>query len=211
VAPTGYVAGERFLAKVGAGLNTAASNPTININALGAKTLKDPTGGSLAFGAALAAGTFPELLYDGTDVRIISLPWKGGTWSPTLAIGGGNGGAWTASGNYFRYGPLVLATGLITWSGGVAGPTGALQIGNLPYPSLFGANGGAPIVEPSGFNFAATGASAVGLQAQMNSGTNSFLLQTFNNNGSGNNPAAPGITNSTTLNFSALYFTSSGF
>lgn len=55
----------RFLANG----TTTVTNPTININAAGAKTVKDQDGNALSVGD-IASGTVYEAVYDGTDFRI---------------------------------------------------------------------------------------------------------------------------------------------
>ena len=68
---TAYTTGltVRFLASG----NTTVTNPTININAAGAKTVKDQDGNALAIGD-IASGTVYEAVYDGTDFRIYVAP-----------------------------------------------------------------------------------------------------------------------------------------
>lgn len=64
---TAYTTGltVRFLASG----TTTVTNPTININAAGAKTVKDQDGNALSVGD-IASGTVYEAVYDGTDFRI---------------------------------------------------------------------------------------------------------------------------------------------
>lgn len=64
---TAYTTGltVRFLANG----TTTVTNPTININAAGAKTVKDQDGNALSVGD-IASGTVYEAVYDGTDFRI---------------------------------------------------------------------------------------------------------------------------------------------
>jgi len=80
---TAYVAGQRFIFKVA---NTNTSVSTLNVNALGTKTIKKY--GSFDVGPGdLIAGTIVEVIYDGTNMQVIS-PLGGtpiGTVSPYVA------------------------------------------------------------------------------------------------------------------------------
>lgn len=63
-----YAAGQRFVLAV-AGTNTGAV--TLNINSIGAKDVKDSLGNALAAGE-LPAGRVVELVYNGTEFRVLS-------------------------------------------------------------------------------------------------------------------------------------------
>lgn len=63
---TAYAAGTGFRIKIGT-TNTGAS--TLNVNALGAKTIKTPAGAALTAGALLS-GSIVDVTYDGTDFII---------------------------------------------------------------------------------------------------------------------------------------------
>jgi len=65
---TAYVAGQRFFIKMNA-TNTGAS--TLNVNGLGAKTIKKFTGTDVASGDLLI-NSIVELVYDGTNLLILS-------------------------------------------------------------------------------------------------------------------------------------------
>jgi hypothetical protein len=65
--------------------NTITSTtPTINVNTLGAKTIVNADGSALIAGQ-ITAGTLVELVYDGTNFRLISTTNKGGA-SGTFAV-----------------------------------------------------------------------------------------------------------------------------
>ena len=68
---TAYTTGltVRFLANG----TTTVTNPTININAAGAKTVKDQDGNALSVGD-IASGTIYEAVYDGTNFRVYVAP-----------------------------------------------------------------------------------------------------------------------------------------
>lgn len=111
VAAAAYYTGERFLLKAG-GTNTGAT--TLNINSLGAKTVKT-LGGAALVGGEIRSGSYFEVVYDGTDFLLLRPPiaptvqvfTSSGTWTrPTgcthvivEVLGGGGGGGGSASGS----------------------------------------------------------------------------------------------------------------
>lgn len=68
-AVSAYTAGQTYAFL--AGFTNTTTTPTININGVGANTIKSETGGALIAGA-ITAGTIYELRYDGTNFRLIS-------------------------------------------------------------------------------------------------------------------------------------------
>lgn len=68
VAEAAYVAGSRYMIKLGA-TNTAAAS--MNINSLGAVTVKDSSGANDIKPGMLTSGQYAELLYDGTNFRLL--------------------------------------------------------------------------------------------------------------------------------------------
>src|SRR3977135_3944607 len=66
VAPAAYVTGDRYCFKAG-GTNTAAA--TLNINALGAKTIQ--RAGAALNANDIQSGFFYEVAYDGTSFQIV--------------------------------------------------------------------------------------------------------------------------------------------
>lgn len=70
VAPAAYVTGQRYMLKAG-GTNTGAA--TLNINSLGAKDVKTKSGAALG-GGEIRNGEYFEVLYDGTNMVLISAP-----------------------------------------------------------------------------------------------------------------------------------------
>lgn len=69
VAESAYYAGSRHMIKLGA-TNTAAA--TMNINALGAVTVKDASGTIDIPPGAMTSGQYAEFLYDGTNQRLLT-------------------------------------------------------------------------------------------------------------------------------------------
>lgn len=79
-APTAYVAGQRFAFKAGTANTTAA---TLNINGLGAKTIKKNVTDDLETGDILA-NQIVEVRYDGTNFQLMSYP--SGIVKPTKVV-----------------------------------------------------------------------------------------------------------------------------
>lgn len=97
-APAAYAAGQSFKFKAA---NTISGSATLNVNSLGAKTLKkkDVSGGTLAAltSGDIIAGAVYTAFYDGTDMILESIDSGGGGWllvdsttstSPTLTLDG---------------------------------------------------------------------------------------------------------------------------
>lgn len=68
VAPSGYVTGERFFWKANHTNNGAA---TVNVNALGAKSIKQRNGSDLAANT-IVSGAIVETVYDGTNMQLVA-------------------------------------------------------------------------------------------------------------------------------------------
>lgn len=70
-APAAYAAGQRFCFKAA---NTNTASATLNVNSLGAKTIKKVDNGALATLTAgdIVAGAIYVVVYDGTDMLIVS-------------------------------------------------------------------------------------------------------------------------------------------
>ncbi len=68
-APSAYAAGQRFVF-IAANANTASV--TLNVNSLGAKTIKKYAGAALAAGDIAGSGHVCECVYDGTDVLLLN-------------------------------------------------------------------------------------------------------------------------------------------
>jgi len=127
--PGSYTAGLRITFQV-AHANTGAS--TLNVNALGTKSIKKEGGVALESGD-IQAGQLVEVVYDGTNFQItntlqVSPSYSGqstittvgtissGTWQGTaLAVAFGGTGAATASAAFNALSPMTTLGDLILW------------------------------------------------------------------------------------------------
>lgn len=127
-----YAAGQRFTFTALSANSTAV---TVNVSALGAKTLLTRDNKALS-GEEIRAGALCEVIYDGTNFFLLNgdsfdvvLPW-----TPALAFGGSTVGITYAaqSGNYMKIGRMVEFWGqmLLTNKGGTGG---LATIQGLPY------------------------------------------------------------------------------
>lgn len=130
VAAAAYCTGERFLLKAG-GTNTGAA--TLNVNSLGAKDIKLRDGDALA-GGEIQSGQYFEVVYDGTNMVLLSAAVVRGTFTATLTVASGSVTQTVSAGFYERVGSLVYVWGTVTISASSA-PSGSLKITNLPFTS----------------------------------------------------------------------------
>lgn len=70
-APTAYVAGQKFFFKANF-QNTGAA--TINVNGLGAKSIKKLDGATDLASTDISSGAMVEIMYDGTNFQLTSIP-----------------------------------------------------------------------------------------------------------------------------------------
>jgi hypothetical protein len=126
VAGAAYYTGEIFTFLAGFA-NTASA--TLNVDGLGAKTIKTIAGDALAGGEIQTAPTM--VAYDGTDMRLLSLYYKRATYTPALTLGGGSVTYTTQYGDYTRIGNLVRFTAKIVVNTPTT-PSGTLHI-SLPF------------------------------------------------------------------------------
>ena len=207
---TAYATGMEFMIKVGAGLTTTSTTPTLNANAVGAKTLVDSSGAALVFGAALSAGAFQKLVYDGTNLRIMTEPYKVAAWTPVLTAAAGGSYTQTSVGYYKRTGPLVQFSGSVTVTAIVSSPSGALTIAGLPYTTFDSDANAAAIalyfddanIDPAGANYTMVGrviknTTTLGLFAPVDNTTNSSAVNL--------------IKSSSVVRFTGHYFTGAVF
>lgn len=96
---TAWTAKMRF--RFTAGATNTVTNPTANVDGLGAKTIKKLNGAVLAIGDIAGNGHICECLYDGTDVILLN---------PALGFGGGQS-VYTAKQTFS--GPLVKGTTIL--------------------------------------------------------------------------------------------------
>lgn len=82
--PSAYVAGQRFNFKATA--TNATTTPTLNVNSLGAKTIKKVTSSGVAAVAAgdIQNGAAYSVMYDGTDMQMLNVPASASTQSYVL-------------------------------------------------------------------------------------------------------------------------------
>ena len=138
VAPSGYIAGAIYIIKVGSN-NTGSA--TLNLNSLGAKTLKKYSSGVLSNlqSGDLISGMMIQVLYDGTYFQVVSGIGAGGTerisWIPNVTATSAsiNSESYTASDCiYVDLGYAVIVSFGITVQ--LTG-TGTFKIDNLPFNS----------------------------------------------------------------------------
>lgn len=132
VAPTSYQNGQRFVFKTA---NTNTGSVTLNVNSLGAQTLKKIEGGALVnlVSGDLIAGQVVIVVYDGTDFQIIAGAGSSGSttsWTPALdnvAI------TYTAqTGNVFQIGDWLFCDFRVTWSFIQNTETNFIRISGVP-------------------------------------------------------------------------------
>lgn len=68
-APTAYAAGQTFVFKAA---NTNTTTSTLNVNGLGAKTIKSNVGGAALAAGQITAGDMVRVAYDGTDFKMVT-------------------------------------------------------------------------------------------------------------------------------------------
>jgi len=108
---TSYVAGQKFRAKIGTGLqSTGTTNTahTINVNSVGAKNIVNQDGLNPTAGTWVA-GAIIELVYDGTNFVITNNPSGWQSFTPTLTGNAGMTltGFGAALGRYIKVGKFV--------------------------------------------------------------------------------------------------------
>jgi len=207
-AAASYNTGERHLLKFGA--TNSITTPTLNLNSLGAKNIKDGSGNAFVVTGEQQSGQYGEFLYDGTNMRLLTLPWRAGTFTPTLSPGSGSITTQSGSGSYFRYGPMVWMVGGVTVTN--AGTSaGSLNVTGLPYTVWNDTSAqGAVTIQATGFNLDTVSGDIV-LQGRTVKNTTTILLDTLRDSASSGTAAGTGVTNSTSLVFSGFYLTASAF
>lgn len=100
-----YAAGQRFTL-VANHTNTGAG--TLNVNGLGAKTIKLRSGHAL-IGGEIVNGRIIELTYNGTDMILTKYAATWTDWTPTIAIGGA--GSWGSA--TIHYAKFLVADDLL--------------------------------------------------------------------------------------------------
>jgi len=134
IAPSSYVTGQVFWIKIA---NTNTGSVTLNINSLGAKTVKKVFNNALTTLSAndLISGQMIGVLYDGTDFQIVSGSGSEAgkqAWVPT-----GDIASYTASDCvYVDYGDSVTVMFRVVGLGDGSGAANP-QITNLPFSSEY--------------------------------------------------------------------------
>lgn len=130
VAPTSYVAGSIFYVKIA---NTNTGAVSLNLNSLGAKSLRKVKVGSLVALEAgdLVGGSIVQVIYDGTYFQVgggVSLDFGKQSWIPNNVSSYDNTKCY-----YIDYGDSVL----VSYKGTRSASAGATSyIGNLPFDAL---------------------------------------------------------------------------
>jgi hypothetical protein len=138
VAPNGYVTGALFVIKIA---NNNTGSVTLNLNSLGAKTLKKFNNNALANLEAddLIAGMMIQVLYDGTYFQVVGGIGGGElvqNWTPNTVSGFGT--VDTVNSAYFiDFGTSVLCSLDVDMTER-GGPASELRIGNLPFDAKTG-------------------------------------------------------------------------
>jgi hypothetical protein len=83
--PGALVTGARYRFKAG-GTNTGAT--TLNLNSLGATNIYYDNGSNALNGGEIVTGYFYEVVYDGTQFRLVTPPTGWSSYTPTLATSG---------------------------------------------------------------------------------------------------------------------------
>lgn len=149
-----YVAGQSF--KFIAGATNTSATPTININSIGAKTLKRPDGNPCVAGDITSGNTY-EIIYNGTNFILVNISPVWNTYTPTMGTVTGSLSGTSTNGNYITHLGKTVSIALnvtTTLSGGPSSvitftlPTTAANValgtfygkGNagLPFNGLFG-------------------------------------------------------------------------
>jgi hypothetical protein len=114
---TAYKAGQKFRMLTGtASTGTNVTAHTLNVNGLGAKSIKtsqgaiDPTIGDWLVGSLL------ELVYDGTTFRIDNAAGAWASWSPTLSVAGGGTSGVSFVATYQKYSRICHVQCVCTWT-----------------------------------------------------------------------------------------------
>jgi hypothetical protein len=146
--PTAYTTSMLFLVK----FNTASTSATatINVNSLGAKTLKLWDGTALPYASYIPANAYGLIKYDGTDMRVF-LPGRAvqqdvaASWTPTITFetAGDLSTAYSAqTGTYVRIGVMLYVRFIVTFTPTFSTSSGSLLITGLPVDPISTFEGG---------------------------------------------------------------------
>src|SRR5262249_11997290 len=140
-----------------------------------------PDGSALTFGGELLQNAFQEFVYDGSNMLLSGLPWKSGTWTPTLSLSAGSVTYSLQSGHYFRLGPLVLFEGIVNLASVSGGGGASGSVAGLPYAAA--ATAPNQNCQAASFNYNAYAGIGNSITAQINASSTTMLLQVIEQNG----------------------------
>jgi len=142
--PIAYQAGQAFIIKIA---NTNTGSVTLNLNSLGAKTVKKLFNGALTNmqSGDLISGQVVTVIYDGTNFQILS---SGGSeagkqsFTPTFVkVGGSVVSILLNDAFYVDYGDSVTISVDFSVNYGTFTPQGKIEVNNLPFAPIIGVSG----------------------------------------------------------------------
>lgn len=148
-----YVAEQHFIWEAGFTNTTTA---TLNINGIGATTIKYSDGSTDLQAGAITAGRYYYTVYDGTNMVLVNVDVPGstavstGAWTPTVQSGPT---LVDDDGRYVKIGDYVTVNFYISWASSAL--TGAVRINNLPYTPFGNDWVGSALVDTGGGSLSA--------------------------------------------------------
>ncbi len=146
--PAAYATGQRFAFIAGA---TNTSTITLNVNSLGAKTIKQGASNVNLAAGAVTTGSLIEVVYDGTNFLLVSQPWvAAGTYTPSYSASGSMtfGAVTTTTARYHIRGRLLRL--YLEFTGTTGGTESTDIIASLPIAEASGMTAMAYVVDGSG-------------------------------------------------------------
>lgn len=132
IAPSAYAIGQRFTFKAA---NSITGSATLNVNSLGAKTIKKVSDGSLVTLSAndIITDQMVTVLYDGVDFQVVSggSSISTGTWTPILNFVTVSYTSRTA--NYVKIGNFVYCYYQIVFTGLDTSDTSPIAVSGVPF------------------------------------------------------------------------------
>ena len=127
---TAYANGQRFTLITAAASTTAS---TLNVDSLGAKSIKMPDG-SATVAESIESGQLLELIYDGTNFRIINVNETTESWTPTITAGG----SMTFTGQTVLASAIFRKSNIVSFQLAVDGTIGGTPSSTLVIPMPYG-------------------------------------------------------------------------